>query len=70
MAPDSGGNTVGQQLGANVVDQASRTGKAADTVNNPNSMIERTRRLQTVKAVMPGPGINLRPEICGEGRVG
>ena len=39
-APDGGGNAFGPQLRANIVDQAGRSGQAADTVYHPNSVIE------------------------------
>jgi hypothetical protein len=42
VAPDGGGDAFGPQLRANIVDQASRSGQAADTVDHPNSVIERT----------------------------
>jgi len=44
MTPDGGGNAFGPQLSPKVVDQAGRTGQAADTVDHPNGVIERTYR--------------------------
>jgi hypothetical protein len=41
-APDGGGNAFGLQFSPNVVDQAGRTGQAANTMHYPNGVIERT----------------------------
>ena len=40
VAPDGGGNAFGPQVGANIVDQASRATQATDTVYDPNSVID------------------------------
>jgi hypothetical protein len=53
MASDGGGNAVGLQLGANVVDQAWRARQAADTMHHRNSVID-CRRL---------PAIRIRPAL-------
>jgi hypothetical protein len=42
VAPDGGRNAFSPQLGADVVDQAGRAAQAADTMDHPNSVIERT----------------------------
>ena len=47
VAPDGRGNAFGPQVGANVVDQAGRARQAADTVHDPNSVID-CRRVTTI----------------------
>ena len=48
VAPDGRGNALGPQVGANVVDQAGRARQAADTVHDPNSVID-CRRVRTIR---------------------
>ena len=40
VAPDGRRNSLGPQVGANVIDQAGRARQAADTVHHPNSVID------------------------------
>ncbi len=49
VAPDCCENAFGPQVSANVVDQAGRARQAADTVHQPNSVID-CRRLTTIRA--------------------
>ena len=60
VPPDGRRNSLGPQVGANIIDQAGRARQAADTVHDPNSVID-CRRVNTNRV---WPVLPRRRNLC------